>query len=156
LRGTPSEPADDRQRGFAGAISADPKFRIVAAPSAEFTRHKGEQVMGAILAANRGIHVVYAHNDDMGIGALRAIEKAGLAPGRDIQIITIDGTRDALTALAGGKLNFVVECSPHLGPQLIDLVKKVHAGGPVERRVWTEETTFDQRQAAEALPRRQY
>jgi simple sugar transport system substrate-binding protein/ribose transport system substrate-binding protein len=100
--------------------------------------------------------VLYAHNDDMGLGAIEAIEAAGKKPGTDIKIITVDAVKDGMQALADGKINFIVECSPLLGPQLMDLAQKVVAGESVPARVLTEETTFDQQQAVAALPTRQY
>jgi ABC-type sugar transport system substrate-binding protein len=100
--------------------------------------------------------VLYAHNDDMGLGAIEAIEAAGKKPGTDIKIITVDAVKDGMTALAAGKINFIVECSPLLGPQLMDLAKKVVNGEQVEQRVLTEETTFTPEQAKAALPERKY
>jgi len=92
----------------------------------------------------------------MGIGAMQAIEEAGKKPGQDIKIVTIDAVHDGMQALADGKFNFIAECSPLLGPQLMDIVKNVKAGKPVEKRIITKETTFTQQQAAEALPNRKY
>jgi simple sugar transport system substrate-binding protein len=92
----------------------------------------------------------------MGLGAIEAIEAAGLKPGEDIKIITVDAVKDGMAALAEGKINFIVECNPLLGPQLMDLTKKVIAGEEVPERVVTEETTFTQEQAAEVLADRQY
>ncbi|WP_239313267.1 ABC transporter substrate-binding protein [Plantactinospora mayteni] len=153
---TGSAPANDRKAGFADVIKADPKFKVVASQTGEFTRAKGKEVMDAFLKANKDIDVLYAHNDDMGLGAIEAIEGAGLKPGVDIKIITVDAVKDGMQALADGKINFIVECSPLLGPQLMDLVKKVVAGETVPERVVTEETTFTQEQAKAALPNRQY
>lgn len=112
--------------------------------------------METFLQSTPDIDVLYAHNDDMGLGAIEAIEAAGKVPGKDIQIITVDAVKDGMTALADGKINFIVECSPLLGPQLMDLVKKTNAGEEIPTRVLTEETTFTQEQAKEALPTRQY
>jgi ABC-type sugar transport system substrate-binding protein len=92
----------------------------------------------------------------MGLGAIEAIEAAGLVPGVDIQIVTIDAVHDGMVALSEGKINFIVECSPLLGPQLMQLTGQVLAGETVPDRVVTEETTFTQEQATEALPDRQY
>jgi galactofuranose transport system substrate-binding protein len=157
LQGTTgSAPANDRKKGFTDVISADPKFKIIASQSGDFTRAGGKQVMEAFLKAHKDINVLYAHNDDMGLGALEAIEAAGLKPGVDIKIITVDAVHDGLQALSDGKFNFVVECSPLLGPQLMDLVKKVAAGQDVPARVLTTETTFTKEQAAAALPDRKY
>jgi ABC-type sugar transport system substrate-binding protein len=157
LQGTTgSAPANDRKAGFAEVIGTDPKFKIIASQTGDFTRAKGKEVMEAFLKAHQDIDVLYAHNDDMGLGAIEAIEGAGKVPGKDIKIITVDAVKDGMQALADGKINFIVECSPLLGPQLMDLAKKVVAGEEVPPRVVTEETTFTQEQAKEALPTRQY
>ena len=87
--------------------------------------------MTAFLKAHPKIDLLFAHNDDMGLGAIEAIEAAGLKPGKDIKIVTIDAVHDGMEALADGKINFIAECSPLLGPQLMDLVKKVVAGQTV-------------------------
>jgi len=157
LQGTTgSAPANDRAKGFRQSIAADPNLKITASQTGEFTRAKGKEVMEAFLKANPKIDVLFAHNDDMGLGAIEAIEAAGKKPGTDIKIITIDAVKDGMTALAANKINFIAECSPLLGPQLMDLVKKVKAGEPVEPRIVTTETTFTPEQAKAALPSRQY
>ena len=157
LQGTVgSAPAIDRKAGFEEIISADPKFKIIASQTADFTRAKGREVMQAILRAHKDIDVLYAHNDDMALGAIQAIEAAGLKPGQDILIVSVDGIRDAFVAASEGKINFIVECNPLLGPQLMDLVKKVVAGEPVPKRIVTEERTFTIEEAIAELPNRQY
>jgi ABC-type sugar transport system substrate-binding protein len=157
LQGTTgSAPANDRKKGFGDVIAKDPKFKVIASQTGEFTRAKGKEVMEAFLQAHKDIDVLYAHNDDMGLGAIEAIEAAGLKPGTDIKIITVDAVKDGMTALAAGKINFIVECSPLLGPQLMDLAKKVLAGETIPTRVLTIETTFTQEQAKTELPNRKY
>jgi ABC-type sugar transport system substrate-binding protein len=157
LQGTTgSAPAIDRKEGFTAEISADPKYKIVESQTGEFTRAKGKEVMEAFLKSGEKIDLLFAHNDDMGLGAIEAIEGAGLKPGEDIKIVTIDAVRDGMKALADGKINFIAECNPLLGPQLMDLVEQVAAGDEVPPRVETEETTFTQAEAKEALPDRQY
>ncbi|NUT32583.1 MAG: ABC transporter substrate-binding protein [Hamadaea sp.] len=157
LQGTTgSAPANDRRDGFAEVIKADAKFKVIASQTGEFTRAKGKEVMEAFLKANKDIDVLYAHNDDMGLGAIEAIEAAGKKPGVDIKIITVDAVKDGMTALAANKINFIVECSPLLGPQLMDLAKKVVDGQSVPARVVTEETTFTPEQAKAVLPERKY
>jgi len=153
---TGSAPANDRKSGFTEVIKADPKFKIIASQTGEFTRAKGKEVMEALIKANPDIDVLYAHNDDMGLGAIEAIEAAGKKPGVDIKIITVDAVKDGMTALAANKINFIVECSPLLGPQLMDLAKKVVAGEEVPQRVLTEETTFTPEQAKAVLAERKY
>ena len=157
LQGTPgAAPANDRKAGFADVIKADPKFKVVASQTGQFTRTDGKEVMEAFLKSQPKIDVLYAHNDDMALGAIEAIEAAGKKPGTDIKIVSVDAVKDGMQALADGKINFIVECSPLLGKQLVDIIKTLNDGGEVEQRIITEETTFDQEQAIEALPDRQY
>ena len=157
LQGTTgAAPANDRMSGFADLIKAESKFKIIASQTGDFTRSGGKQVMEAFLKSNPKIDVVYAHNDDMALGAIEAIEAAGKVPGKDITIISVDATKDGMTAAADGKINFIVECNPLLGDQLMDLTKKVLAGETVPERVVTVETTFDSAQAKAALPDRKY
>jgi galactofuranose transport system substrate-binding protein len=153
---TGAAPAIDRAEGFAEKIKSDPKFEIVASQTGDFTRAGGKQVTEALLKANPDVDLIYAHNDDMGLGAIEAIEAAGKVPGKDIKIVTVDAVKDGMTALAAGKINFIVECSPLLGPQLMKIVKSVKAGEPVEKRILTEETTFTTDQAKTELPNRKY
>ena len=153
---TGAAPAIDRAEGFADTIRQNPNLEVVASQTGDFTRAGGKQVMEAMLKSNPDIDLVYAHNDDMGLGAIEAIEAAGLKPGEDIKIVTVDAVHDGMQALADGKINFIVECSPLLGKQLVDIIKTLNDGGEVEQRIITEETTFDQEQAIEALPDRQY
>jgi galactofuranose transport system substrate-binding protein len=157
LQGTTgSAPANDRKKGFAEAIASNPKLKIIASQSGDFTRAGGKAVMEQFVKANPKIDVLFAHNDDMGLGALEAITAAGKVPGKDIKIITIDAVKDGMQALADGKFNFIAECSPLLGPQLMELVKKVKKGESVPARIETQETTFTQEQAKAALPTRKY
>jgi galactofuranose transport system substrate-binding protein len=153
---TGAAPAIDRKKGFEDTIASDSKIKVIASQTGDFTRDGGKQVMEAFLKSQKDIDVLFAHNDDEGLGAIEAIKAAGLTPGKDIKIITIDATKDGMTALSQGEISFIVECNPLLGPQLMDLAKKVIAGESVPQRVVTEETTFDQAQATAALPTRQY
>lgn len=153
---TGADPAIDRNSGFADAISANPNLRIIASQSGDFTRSGGKQVMEAFLKAHPQIDMVFSQNDDMGLGAMEAIEAAGKKPGQDIKIVTIDATHDGMQALADGKFNYIVECNPLLGPQLMDLAKQVVAGEQVPERVVTPDEAFDQQQAAAVLPDRKY
>jgi len=153
---TGAAPAIDRAEGFAEVIAENPNLTVVASQTGDFTRAGGKQVMEAMLKSNPDIDLVYAHNDDMGLGAIEAIEAAGMVPGEDIKIVTVDAVKDGMQALADGKINFIVECSPLLGDQLVDIILTLNEGGEVEKRIITEETTFTQEQAIEALPDRQY
>ncbi len=158
LQGTVgSAPAIDRMQGFHEILDADKRFQVVRSQSGDFTRAKGKEVMEAFLKAEDGrIDALFAHNDDMAIGAIQAIEEAGLKPGQDIRIVSIDGVRGAFEAMKAGKLNATVECNPLLGPRLAELIRDVHAGKPVPRRVVVEEGVFVASQAAAELPKRKY
>ena len=158
LQGTVgSAPANDRKKGFAEIIAADPRYKIIRSQTGDFTRAKGKEVMEAFLKAEgRRINVLFAHNDDMAIGAIQAIEEAGFKPGSDITIISIDGVKGAFEAMIAGKLNVTVECSPLLGPQLMAAVKDVAAGKPIPKRIITEESVFPKETAAQVLPTRKY
>jgi ABC-type sugar transport system substrate-binding protein len=159
LQGTVgSAPAIDRKKGFEEVLKGNTKLQIIRSQSGEFTRAKGKEVMEAFLKVKDGkkIDVLYAHNDDMAIGAIQAIEEAGLKPGKDILIVSIDGVRGAFEAMKAGKLNVTVECNPLLGPQLMQLAKDVVAGKAVPKRVTVEEGVFTADQAAKELPNRKY
>jgi len=153
---TGAAPAIDRAEGFAEVIAENPNLEVVASQTGDFTRAGGKQVTEALLKSNPGVDLIFAHNDDMGLGAIEAIEAAGLVPGVDIKIVTIDAVKDGMQALADGKINYIVECSPLLGKQLVEIVKQINDGEAPEKRIITEETTFTQEQAIEALPDRQY
>ncbi|MCX7520813.1 ABC transporter substrate-binding protein [Microbacterium sp. STN6] len=153
---TGSAPAIDRTKGFADAIAANPNLKIVASQTGDFTRSGGKQVMEALLKAHPDVKLLWAQNDDMGLGAIEAIEAAGKVPGKDIKIITADATHDGMQAAADGKINFIVECNPLMGKQLIEIVKKINKGEDVPKRIVTDETTFTSAQAKEALPSRKY
>ncbi|MGM9428475.1 ABC transporter substrate-binding protein [Hydrogenophaga sp. MI9] len=158
LQGTVgSAPAIDRKKGFEEIIKADPKFKIVRSQTGDFTRAKGKEVMEAFLKAEgKNINVLYAHNDDMAIGAIQAIEEAGLKPAKDITIISVDAVKGAFEAMIAGKMNVSVECSPLLGPQLMQIVKDVKAGKPVPKRIVTQEGIFPMETAAQEFPKRKY
>ena len=158
LQGTVgSAPANDRKKGFAEIIAAEPRYKIIRSQTGDFTRAKGKEVMEAFLKAEgKKINVLFAHNDDMAIGAIQAIEEAGMKPGTDITIISIDGVKGAFEAMIAGKLNVTVECSPLLGPQLMAAVKDVVAGKQIPRRIVTEESVFPKETAAQVLPTRKY
>jgi len=158
LQGTVgSAPAIDRKKGFEEIIKAQPRFKIIRSQTGDFTRAKGKEVMEAFLKAEgKKINVLYAHNDDMAIGAIQAIEEAGLKPAKDITIISIDAVKGAFEAMMAGKLNVSVECSPLLGPQLMQAVKDLKAGKTLPKRIVTQEGVFPMEVAAKEFPNRKY
>ncbi len=157
LQGTVgSAPAIERKKGFEEAIKADPRFKITRSQTGDFTRAKGKEVMEAFLKTDKNIQVLFAHNDDMAIGAIQAIEAAGMKPGKDIIIVSIDAVKGAFEAMMAGKLNVTVECNPQLGPQLMKVVKEVKAGKEQPKWVKTVEGVFPMETAAKEFPNRKY
>jgi len=182
LRGTPgSSPANDRKQGFAEAIADCARIKIIKSQDGNFERGKGKEVMEAFLKTpeSKKFNALYAHNDDMAIGAIQAMKEAGLKPGIDIKIVSIDAVKAAFHAMIAGDLNCTVECSPLLGPQLFDTIETVLAvedlrrhgtkhklvkpgildalkGEIFEKRIMVEEGVFDQSVAKKLLDSRQY
>ena len=102
LQGTVgSAPANDRKKGFEEVIAKHPGMKIIKSQTGDFTRAGGKEVMEAFLKSPEGsqITALYAHNDDMALGAIQAIKEAGKQPGKDILIVSIDGVRDAFEAM---------------------------------------------------------
>lgn len=159
LQGTPgSAPANDRKKGFEEVLKSNPGMKIVFSQTGDFTRAKGKEVMEALLKSPQGkqINTLYAHNDDMALGAIQAIEEAGLKPGVDITIVSIDGVRGAFEAMVAGKLNCTVECNPLLGPPLFDAIEAYRSGKTLPKRTVMKDGIFDQSVAAKELPNRKY
>jgi len=157
LQGTVgSAPAIERQKGFMEVIKSNPHFKVTRSQTGDFTRAKGKEVMEAFLKADPNINVLFAHNDDMAIGAIQAIEAAGKKPGKDIIIVSVDAVKGAFEAMMAGKLNVTVECNPQLGPQLMEIVKEVKAGKAQPKRINTKEGIFPMETAAKEFPNRKY
>ncbi|MBX3322380.1 MAG: ABC transporter substrate-binding protein [Phycisphaeraceae bacterium] len=158
LRGTPgAAPAIDRKKGFEEVLADFPNMQIVRSQSGDFTRSKGKEVMEAFLKAeSEPIHAVYAHNDDMALGAIQAIREAGLVPGTDIVLISIDGVRAAFEAMIEGSLNCTVECNPLLGPAAFDAIERVRAGETLPKWIKVVDQVFDRSVAADVIDSRQY
>ncbi len=153
---TGSAPANDRAEGFAEAIEGT-QITTLDSQTGNFTRADGKTVMeGFLQKYGADIDLVYAHNDDMALGAIDAIEAAGFVPGQDIKIVSIDAVKDGMLALIDGKINFIVECNPLLGDLAAGLVKDVLAGEEVERKVYVEDLSFTPEQAAEVIDSRLY
>ena len=153
---TGSAPAIERAKGFSKSITGT-SIKTLDSQTGNFTRADGKTVMeGFLQKYNKKISLLFAQNDDMGLGALDAIKAAGLTPGKDIKIVTIDATKDGLTALSTGEFNYVVECNPLLGDQVAAVVKNVVNGKSVEKAITAKDDAFDQAAATAALPTRKY
>ncbi len=153
---TGSAPANDRAAGFAEAIEGT-AINVLDSQTGNFTRADGKTVMEGFLQKHGSdIDLLYAHNDDMALGAIDAIEAAGLVPGEDIKIVSIDAVRDGMQALIDGKINYIVECNPLLGDLAAGIVKDVLAGEEVEKFQFVDDQKFTPEKAAEVIDDRLY
>ena len=158
LQGTPgSAPANERRKAFADGIAKTPGLKIIDSQSGDFRRSGGKEVMEAFIKKHgKAINIVYAHNDDMALGAIQAIEEAGLKPGKDITVVSIDGIKEALQAIIAGKLGCSVECSPLFGPKVYDTIAAVLAGKTVPKKLYNVDTLFDATNTPGLIAAREY
>jgi len=151
LTGTPgSSVAADRSKGFRDEIAKHPRMRIIASQTGNFTRAQGERVMQN-LAQSLGNRVtaVYAHNDEMALGAIQALKAAGRKPGQDVIVVSIDGQRAALEAIQRGELGATVESNPRFGPLAFDTIEKLRANQQVPPKIVLTDRLFDKTNAAQ-------
>jgi len=103
--------------------------------------------MEQLIQANPDINAVYAHNDEMAIGAIQALKDAGRSPGEDVTIVSIDGTRDALQAIINGELGATVESNPRFGPLTFETIERFLAGEPIPQEIILADRFFDRSNA---------
>ena len=149
-----------RSKGFNEAFNTSPnkdKYNILASQTGDFTRQKGQEVMESFLKSYRDdIDILFAQNDDMALGAIQAIEAAGLKPAQDIIIVGADAVKGMFQAMIDGKANATIECNPLQGDLFFETCKKILAGEEVPKSVYVEEGVFDASNAAEVFPTRKY
>lgn len=138
--------AIDRKQGFGEAIQQADNVQIVRTQSGEFTRSKGKEVMESFIKAENNGHnicAVFAHNDDMAIGAIQAIKEAGLKPGSDIVIVSIDAVPDIFKAMLNGEANATVELTPNMaGPAFDALIALKDQGTVPPKKIVTESKLY--------------
>ena len=172
LQGTTgASPAIDRGKGFADYLAGTyvgeegtegtpvavpsggfPNMKIVASQTGDFARDLGRQVFETLYAANPEATAVYAHNDEMALGAIAALEAQGKVPGQDVVIVSVDGSRDALQAIVDGKMLATCECNPRFGPKAFETMQAYAAGETLPDKIINPDRFFDQSNAAEFLP----
>jgi galactofuranose transport system substrate-binding protein len=140
---TGSSPANDRKKGFDEAIKSQPGMQILASQTGQFNRDKGREVMATLLQAHPDVTVVYAHNDEMAIGAIAALEAAGKKPGQDVTVVSVDGEKDGLQAIIDGKLGATCECSPRFGPKAYDTLVAYANGETIPPQIINPDNFFD-------------
>lgn len=152
-----SSPMIQRSEGFQKMLKEVEGFQIVYAASGDFTYEGGKQVVNQYLAENKlDIAAIYAHNDDMALGAIESLKEHGIRPGIDVKIVSVDGTKEYFEKIIEGEANFSVECNPLLGPQLMKAVKDYKSGKELPLRIITEEKTYDKEEAKKVLKERLY
>ncbi|MEU3348986.1 ABC transporter substrate-binding protein [Streptomyces sp. NPDC006700] len=142
----------DRTKGFVDQLKAKaPGLQIVAQQTGEFARDKGQQVMEQLIQSKPDITAVYAENDEMGLGAVTALKGAGKKPGKDVRIISIDGTRNAVQALADSQYNGVIESNPRFGPLAFATAQKFFGGESIPENVIISDRAYDASNAKDSL-----
>jgi galactofuranose transport system substrate-binding protein len=139
----------DRTSGFVNEIKAKgPGLSIVAEQTGNFDRATGQTVTEQLLQAHPGISAIYAENDEMGLGAQAALIAAGKNPGKDVQIFSVDGTRNAVQQIVAGAYNGVIESNPRFGPLAFATIASFEAGAPVSQKIVIEDSEYDPSNAA--------
>jgi ribose transport system substrate-binding protein len=151
LSGTPgSSVAADRAKGFADEIAKHPGMKIVASQTGNFSRATAQGVMQNIAQSlGKRITAVYAHNDEMALGAIQALRAAGMTPGTDVRIVSIDGQKAALEAIQRGELGATVESNPRFGPLAFDTIERQRKGEKIEPKILITDRFFDKSNAAQ-------
>ena len=146
-----SSPANDRKKGFDERIKKYPGLEIIASQTGNFTRDEGRQTMETLLQAHPDVNFVYAHNDEMALGAITALEAAGKVPGKDVIIVSIDGEKDGLQAIIDGKLGATVECNPRFGSKAYGTMLDYAAGKKIGIKIINDDRFFDSSNTKESL-----
>ena len=151
LEGVPGlSVVNERNEGFDAAIEGQDGWNKIGAQTANWTADEGKSVIETVLKENPDLQFIFAQNDEMGIGAAAAVAAAGLTPGTDVKIATIDGTTPALEALAAGELSFVAQYNPFFGDLAVEAVNSALAGDEVEKNIIVPGETFDSPEAGQA------
>jgi ribose transport system substrate-binding protein len=141
----------DRTNGFVDELKTAPGLSIVAQQTGDFARDKGQQVTEQLLSSHPEITAVYAENDEMGLGAVTAISGAGKAPGKDIKIVSIDGTANAVRAIVDGRYNAVIESNPRFGPLAFATLQQFYSGTAIQPSVIISDKQYDESNAKDGL-----
>ncbi len=154
LSGTPgASVAADRGAGFRAGIAAFPGMKIVASQTGNFSRATAQGVMQNIAQSlGKKITAVYAHNDEMALGAVQALVAAGLKPGSDVRVISVDGERAGLEAVERGELGATVESNPRFGPLAFDTIEKLRRGEKLPAKILITDRFFDRSNVKQFIP----
>jgi ribose transport system substrate-binding protein len=153
LSGTPgNNVTTDRTNGFQAEVKAKyPNMKVVASQTANFDQTDGQTVMAQLLQANPDINAVYAENDEMALGAIQAIKAAGKTPGKDIKIVSIDGTQQCVQDVADGTVSADIETNPRFGPLAFQSLENFYGTTGVPANVIIKDNHFTPSNAQQAL-----
>lgn len=136
-----SSAAKDRGQGFKEKMGAC-GITITKEQTANWSITEGKQVTEAWLKETKDVQAIFAQNDEMGLGAIEALKEAGLKPGVDVFILSVDATAGAFKAMLAGELNVTVECNPLLAPQVYEAALKALNGESLPKWVPSQEGVF--------------
>jgi len=165
IRGTDGSSASDgRTQGFREVIGKDKRFSIVYSESGDFIRSMGKEIAENILSENNNrlaiknipINIIVSGNDGMTLGFLEVLHNHGIKTGKNITIVTVDAQQEAIDKLKAGEINCVIECNPNIGPQVMELVKKLAANEPIPKLTDVKESVFTENDDLSNLPPRGY
>ncbi|MGW3997994.1 ABC transporter substrate-binding protein [Amycolatopsis sp. NPDC004772] len=141
----------DRTKGFKDELAKTPGLSVVAEQTGEFDRSKGQAVMEQLIQSHPDITAVYAENDEMGVGAVNALKTAGKTPGKDVKIVSIDGTRNAVQLIVDGSYNAVIESNPRFGPLAFQTLQKFADGEAIPPSIVITDDQYDETNAAQKV-----
>ncbi|WP_206791177.1 ABC transporter substrate-binding protein [Amycolatopsis sp. MtRt-6] len=141
----------DRTKGFKDELAKTPGLSVVAEQTGEFDRSKGQAVMEQLIQSHPDITAVYAENDEMGVGAVNALKTAGKTPGKDVKIVSIDGTRNAVQLIVDGSYNAVIESNPRFGPLAFQTLQKFENGEAIPPSIVISDDQYDETNAAQKV-----
>jgi simple sugar transport system substrate-binding protein len=136
-----SSAAKDRGQGFREKM-AECGIEIANSQTANWSITEGKQVTEAWLKESKDVQGIFAQNDEMGLGAIEALKEAGLKPGEDVKVLSVDATAGAFKAMLAGELNTTVECNPLLAPQVYEAALKALNGEELPKWVPSQEGVF--------------
>jgi ABC-type sugar transport system substrate-binding protein len=154
--------AVERKIGFDAALKSNPRFKIIASQSGDYTRAKGKEAAEAMIKAAKAkgekIDVLWSHGDDEGIGGAQALTEAGLKPGKEVVVVSVDGLKITFEEMIAGRYSATIENPIDYGPKCVELVKTIVSGkaNTIPKATWLNFTLYPAATAAKFLPTRVY
>ena len=124
-------------------LSKHPEWQLVFRASGDFIQAKGQELTEELVESGIEFDVIFSENDNMTYGAIDALKKAGLTPGRDVIIVSFDASNTALHMILSGEISLDVECNPLHGPRVRRIIEQLENGKTPEKRTFVEEDLFD-------------